>query len=90
MAIELLGSCQGTNGSFFDFLRVERGDHAVARWMLVVLSWSGGQQALVTNAETSGRHSSGVSLKLRRAAAVARSSRRVRNSMRPSTILKSS
>ena len=31
-----------------------------------------------------GRHSSDVNLKLRRAAAVARSSRRVRNSMRPS------
>src|SRR5262249_50440577 len=37
-----------------------------------------------------GRHSSDVNLKLRRAAAVARSSRRVRNSMRPSAILKSS
>jgi hypothetical protein len=39
---------------------------------------------------TSGRHSSGANLKLRRAAAVARSSRRVRNSTQPSTILKSS
>jgi hypothetical protein len=52
--------------------------------------WSEGRRALVTNAKTSGRHSSGVNLKLRRAAAVARSSRRVRNSMPPSTMRKSS
>src|SRR5215813_14147501 len=69
MATERLGSCRGKNGSFFDAFARANGSRGGVPGGLWCWARPAGQRALVTNAETSGRHSSGENLNLRRAAA---------------------